>query len=94
MTKKYVIIAWIVSWVVIGHLNIKSLCNNFDSLKRLVKNSLDAFMISVTKLDGTFPVGQFPMDGFVPLYRMQRNTNGGGAALYVKKKIYHLDKYR
>ena len=51
-------------------------------------------MISVTKLDGTFPVGQFPMDGFVPLYRMQRNANGGGAALYVKKKIYHLDKYR
>ena len=44
-------------------------------------------MISVTKLDGTFPVGQFPMDRFVPLYRMERNTNGGGAALYVKKDI-------
>ena len=50
--------------LVIGHLSINSLRNNFESLKFIVKNSLDVFMISETKLDETFPEGQFLMDGF------------------------------
>ena len=41
--------------LVIGHLNINSLHNKFDSLKLLVKNSFDVFMISGTKLDEIFP---------------------------------------
>ena len=73
--------------LVISHLNINSLRNKFDSLKRLVKNSLDVFMISETKLDETFPEGQFLMDGFTPPYRMDRNTNGGGIALYIREDI-------
>ena len=44
-------------------------------------------MISETKLDETFPEGQFLMDGFTPPYRMDRNTNGGGIALYVREDI-------
>ena len=42
-------------------------------------------MISETKLDETFPEGQFLMDGFTPPYRMDRNVNGGGIALYVRE---------
>ena len=60
--------------LVIGHLNINSSYNKFNSLKLLVKNSLDVFMISETKLDETFQEGQFLMDGFTPPYRMDRNT--------------------
>ena len=72
--------------LVISHLNINSLRNKFDSLKLLiVKNSLDVFMISDTKLDKTFPEGQFLMDGFTPPYRMAKNTNGCGIALYVRE---------
>ena len=52
-----------------------------------MKNSLDVFMISETKLDETFPEGQFLMDGFTPPYRMDRNTNGGGIALYIREDI-------
>ena len=44
-------------------------------------------MISEKKLGGTFPEGQFLMDGFTPPYRMDRNTNGGGIALYVREDI-------
>ena len=44
-------------------------------------------MISETKLDETFPEGQFLMDGFITPYRMNRNTNGGGIALYVREDI-------
>ena len=40
-----------------GHLNINSLLNMFEILKLLVKNSLDIFIISDTKLDETFPEG-------------------------------------
>ena len=40
-----------------------------------------------TKLDETFPESQFLMDGFTPPYRMYRNTNGGGIALYVREDI-------
>ena len=61
--------------LVISHLNTKSLRNKFDSLKLLVKDSFDVLMISETKLDETFPEGQFPIDGFNPPYRMDRNTN-------------------
>ena len=70
--------------LVIGHLNINSLRNN---LKLLVKNSLDVFMVSEAKLDETFPESQFLMDGFTPPYRMDRKTNGGGTALYVREDI-------
>ena len=71
----------------IGHLNINSYRKKFDSLKPLVKNSLNVFMKSKTKLDETFPESQFLMDGFTPPYRMYRNTNGGGIELYVREDI-------
>ena len=57
--------------LVIGHLNINSSYNKFNSLKLLVKNSLDVFMISETKLDETFPEGQFLMDRFTLLGRIE-----------------------
>ena len=73
--------------LVTDHLDITSLRTKFDSLKFLVKNSLDFFMISETKLDETFPKGQFLMDGFTLPYRMDRNTNGGGITFYVREDI-------
>ena len=61
--------------------------NKFDGLKLLAKDSLDVLMISETKLDETFPEGQFLMDGFTPLYRIDKNTNGGGIMLYIREDI-------
>ena len=71
----------------VGHLNNISLRNKFDSLKLLVKNSFDVFMISETKLDESLPESQFLMDGFTSPYRMDKNTNGGGTTLYVRENI-------
>ena len=76
-----------VNMLVIGHLNINSLRNKLNNLKLLIKNSLDVFMISEAKLDETFPESQFLMDGFTPPYRMDRNANRGGTALYVREDI-------
>ena len=73
--------------LVIGHPNINSLRNKFDSLKLFAKDSLDVFMISETKLDEIFPKGQFLMDEFTPSYKTDRNRNGGDIAPYVREDI-------
>ena len=70
-----------VNRLVTDHFSISSVRNKFDSLK-LVKNNLNVFMITETKLDQTFPEGQFIMDGFTAPHRMDRNTNGGGIGRY------------
>ena len=44
--------------LIFGHLNINSLRNKFDILSEQVKGSIDIFMVSETKLDGSFPEGQ------------------------------------
>ena len=49
--------------IVIGHLNINSLRNKFDFLVTQVKGYVDILMISETKLDESFPTGQFLIDG-------------------------------
>ena len=64
--------------IIIGHLNINSLRNKFDFLVTQVKGSIDILMISETKLDESFPIGQFLMDGYRDPFRLDRNENGGG----------------
>ena len=44
-------------------------------------------MISETKLDSSFLVNQFLIDGFTPSYRLDRNANGGGIMPYVREDI-------
>ena len=50
--------------VIIGYLNINSVRNKFDALKEIASQSLDVLMIAETKLDATFPTGQFAIEGF------------------------------
>ena len=55
--------------IVIGHLNINSLRNKFDFLVTQVKGYIDILMISETKLDESFPIGQFLIDGYSVPFR-------------------------
>ena len=64
--------------VIIGNLNINSLSSKFDDMKMLMTGMFDALVITKTKLDNTFPVSQFHIDGFSVPYRLSRNRNGGG----------------
>ena len=41
-------------------------------------------MVSKTKIHNSFLVGIFVKDGFSTLYRLDRDSNGGGTLLYVK----------
>ena len=44
-------------------------------------------MISETKLDPSFPNGQFHVHGFSEPYRFDRNGSGDGILLYVREDI-------
>ena len=44
-------------------------------------------MISETKVDDSFPDGQFFLDGFGTPFRLDRNGNGGGIMLFTRNYI-------
>ena len=48
--------------LIIAHLNINSIRNKFDLLKELISNNIDILVIPKTKLDPSFPPGQFHID--------------------------------
>ena len=73
--------------ILIAHLNINSLRNKFEILKETVTNKVDILLISETKLDSSFPLNQFHIDGFTTPYRLDRNQNGGGVMLYIREDI-------
>ena len=62
----------------IGALNINSVRNKFDQLKNVIGENMDILLIGETKLDNTFPDGQFLINGFLPPFRKDRNKYGGG----------------
>ena len=70
-----------------AHLNINSLRNKFDLLANIVKDKIDILMISETKLDSSFPKGQFHLHGFSEPSRLDRNRNGGGILVFIRDDI-------
>ena len=44
-------------------------------------------MISETKIDDSFPVANFSIDGFSQPYRIDRSSSSGGIMLSVRKDI-------
>ena len=67
---------------IIGQLNINSVRNKFKA-----SNYLNILLISETKIDESFPLAQFFLDGFSRPYRLDRCANGGGILLYVRDDI-------
>ena len=61
--------------------------NKFDWLASQVKCNANAIMIYETKLDDTFLVDQFVIEGFSKTLRIDRNKNGGDILLFVRKDI-------
>ena len=76
-----------VNRLLIGNLNINSISGKFDQLKVLVQRKLDVLVITETKLDSSFPKGQFLIEGFSEPYRLDRNRHGGGILIYVREDI-------
>ena len=60
---------------------------DFDQLKMLVQGHFDIFIVTETKLDDSFPLSQFKINGYSPPFRLDRNRNGGGVIIYVREDI-------
>ena len=56
--------------IIIGHLNINSISDKFDTMKQMLMHDLDIFMVTETRLDDSFPVSQFNVGGFGSPFRL------------------------
>ena len=73
--------------LIFAHLNINSIRNKFEELIIQVKGTVDVLMISETKIDDSFPMANFLIDGFSQPYGIDRNSSGVWIMLYVRKDI-------
>ena len=64
------------SRIIFGRININSIRNKFDLLINIIKNEIDIFMISETKIDNSFPISQFTMTGYSILSGLIRQVMG------------------
>ena len=72
---------------IIAQININFLENKFEPLLALVKDKIDILMVSETKLDETFPLNQFAIDGYSQQFRLDRDRHGGGIIIYVRDNL-------
>ena len=73
--------------LVFGNLNINTINNKFEQLKHIIKNNVDVLVVTETRLESSFPFGQFSIDGFARPFRRDRNKNGGGVMIFVRDDI-------
>ena len=66
---------------------INSIRNKFNYLSEQIRGNVDILLVSETKIDDSFPQGQFVIDGFSAPYRLDRNCLGGGLMLFVRDDI-------
>ena len=69
------------------HLNITSICNKFELLSEKVKGNIDVLMISETKVNHSFPIENFLIDGFSIPYHSDHDSKGGGIMLFMREDI-------
>ena len=64
--------------IVVGQININSIRNKFDHLMAAVSGNIDILLIIETKIDSTFPLNQFYLNGYDVTCKNDHNTNGDG----------------
>ena len=73
--------------LIFAYLNIKAIRNKFDYLSEQIRGNLDILLVSETKIDNSFPQGQFLIDGFSAPLRLDRSCLDVGLMLFVRKDI-------
>ena len=61
-----------VNRLIIAHLNINFIVNKFEALRTFVVGKIDMLLISETKIDESFPLTQFTLEGFSTPPRSER----------------------
>ena len=68
------------------HLNVNSVRNKSEALEFLIKDKLDVFLVSESKLDSSFPEAEFKIPGY-RIFRQDRDEYGGGLIFYNNQNI-------
>ena len=74
--------------LIMAYLSVNSLRNKLEFFKEQIQDNIDILMISETKTDASFPIGQFLLNGYSTLFRLDRNAHGGGILLYIREDIH------
>ena len=69
-----------------GQLNVNSIRNKLVSIQELIKRTSDIFLISETKIDDSFQIAQFKIEGY-KCFRKDRDAFGGRLLFYVDEKL-------
>ena len=72
--------------ILLGHLNINSLRDEFEYLEEIIKNMFDIFLLSECKLDLSFPDTLFQIANYNMFWK-DRDKNGGGLLFYVSQDL-------
>ena len=72
---------------IIAQININSIRNKFETLASLVVYDIDILIISETKINESFPLSRFIIDGLSMPYRRDRNDHSGRILVYFRNKI-------
>ena len=56
-------------------------------LTSLITNEIDVLLFSETKIDETFPLGQFLVSDFAKPLRLDWNSIGGGIKVFIRDNI-------
>ena len=73
--------------IIIAHLNINFIRNNFDLLANQIIGNVDVLVTFETKLYASFPIDQFKILDFSTPFRTDRNQYGGGLLVFVREDI-------
>ena len=73
--------------ILIANLNISSLRNKFEILKKIITYKVDILLIYEKKLDSSFPFNLFHVQGLTNPYSLDRNQTREGIMLYMREDI-------
>ena len=72
--------------IIVVQLNINSIRNKFEQLVENINKNIDILLIVETKLDDSFPINQFHIEGYQQ-FRVDRSCHGGGLLFYIRNNI-------
>ena len=70
-----------------AYLNINSVRNKFENFKEIINGNVDIFTIAETKVDGSFPISQFELEGYYSPFRLDITKESGELLVYIKSSI-------
>ena len=68
-------------------MNINSIRNKFANLREIIDGNVDVLYVAETKIDSSFPTGQFSLEGYHSLYRIDVSNKRGWLLVYVNASV-------